>query len=269
MVGVGWKQAAVYRQVSSAAAAASGAAAAAAAAVAGAADEVCFEQVQLLEQLSVTPKTPLQLDCIPLLFEARDGPKQLHLAQPPPDPATGKRPALWYIARYNKTWVEVAAALVMPEGALLGASTPSGGTPGSQRVGLAGTPGSSTPAANRTGAAGSGFETGANSGLRRSLFGTPVVAAAAAAVDASPARAARNGSQQHHAYGSQLDDAFSPGSQYRSPGGSQFGSPGQLGSPLGSSSSRGARLPKLYLTATGSYGKIDFLENVVAVYNLR
>jgi hypothetical protein len=286
LVGVGWQHAAVYRQVTAANNQQAPAAAAAAAgggegrAEAGeAADAVHFEQIQLLQQQTTTERTPGRLESLTLMVETRDGPQQLHLALPPVDPNTGKRKPLWYVTRYNKTWVEAAAALVLPERQVgSGFSSPAAATPSSR---LAGTPGTgarnnSGAAAARAAAAAGG--NGSSGSLRRNLFGVPVVAAAAAAFgsrgrqavleqDEEEDKEEKQQQQQNVAYGSQLSSQGSNNALLNSPAFSRVGS--QLSTPQQQQQQR-YQVPKLYLTATANYsGAVEFLENVLGVFKLK
>jgi hypothetical protein len=260
----------VYRQVVTPAdnAAAGAADAAAQGATDPAAEDAHFEQVQLLQQQITTNRTPARLESLTLLVETRDGQQQLHLALPPVDTTAGRRKPLWYVTRYNKTWVEAAAALVLPDRQLSGGfSTPATANPGSSSR-LGGTPG--TGAHNNSSAAAGTYGVAGidnNSRLRRNLFGAPVVAAAAV----SPAAGSRgqcavldreddNDHQQQHsqAYSSQFS---SQGSPYSSRVGSQLSTPQQRPRIV---------VPKLYLTAVDSYsGSVEFLENVLKVYKLK
>jgi hypothetical protein len=287
LVGVGWQHAAVYRQVVAPAdnAAAAAADAAADAAAAPAAETAHFEQVQSLQQQTTTDKAPARLESLTLLVETRDGPQQLHLALPPVDVTIGRRKPLWYVTRYNKTWVEAAAALVLPDRQLNGGfSTPATATPGSSSR-LAGTPGTGARNNSSTAAPYGVAGIDSSSSLRRNLFGAPVVAAAAAAAAAATASPTAGSRGQFAVLEHEEDDDQLQQQQHGEAYGSQFSSQGSnnallLGSPY-SSSRVGSQLstpqqqqrivvPKLYLTAVDGYsGRVEFLENVLDVYRLK
>lgn len=77
-----------------------------------------YEQLQLLpEPVVPTPRTPHTLGTVTVWIHSRHNALvPLDLAQPPVDPATGRRAPLSFFSRYNSTWVEVAAGLVYRDG---------------------------------------------------------------------------------------------------------------------------------------------------------
>lgn len=76
-----------------------------------------YKQMQVLPQpIEPTPMTPLILESIPVKYKQNGQYREMYLAQTPINQATGRPYPLTLLARYNSTWVEVAAALISGTG---------------------------------------------------------------------------------------------------------------------------------------------------------